>query len=293
MVFKYLIRKTRRIVLLLFTSFLVWGLLATFLQQFPSSADSIATSSTTFTLNKIPKSLQSRTIQVLIAHPDDEVMFFAPSIVELSKPKYKNNITLTCLSVGNDQGLGETRYNELVRSLQILGIEDFEIVNDETKFKDSMELEWDADKIAEYISKDTDVILTFDKFGISNHPNHKSLYHGAIASKKPVYALKSWNMAEKYSSTLCTNAEIMLKLFDHSILYLVDAFHIESYLPVNLWAILHEVLYKNVHIYADLPSTILGIAAMSNAHQSQMVWFRWGWLSVSKYGNSNELIKIQ
>jgi len=280
---KYIIRKTKRIVLLLFTSFLIWGFLATYLEQ------------SSFALNEIPSSLINKKIQLLIAHPDDEVMFFAPSIIELSKPKYGNEISLTCYSTGNDQGLGKIRSDELARSLEILGLKKFDIINDESQFKDSMELEWDAKDIVKYISDDTDVILTFDDIGISNHPNHKSLYKGAIESSKPVFSIKSWNFAEKYSSTLYTNIQIITRLFNrgaHLLIHHLKPYGIETYLPTRLLEKLDGNLHGNIHIFADLPSTILGVAAMSNAHQSQMVWFRWGWLSVSKYGNSNELIQV-
>lgn len=293
MVLNYLLRKTKRLVLFTFASFLLWGFLSTFLQS--DSTSSISTSST-FTLNNIPTSLTNKKIQVLIAHPDDEVMFFAPSIIELNKPKYQNQISLTCLSVGNDQGLGQIRHEELVASLRILGVSDYEIINDESKFKDSMEIEWDSATVAEYVSKDTDVVLTFDEYGISNHPNHKSLYHGAIASGKSVFALKSWKINEKYSSTLATNIQIVLRLLDFFVSVFINKvkpYGIESYVPTTLLQKLHQKLHENVHIFADLPSTILGVAAMSNAHSSQMVWFRWGWLAVSKYGNSNELIQVQ
>lgn len=282
----YVVRKTKRAVLALFSSFLIWAFVTTFLEGI----------STPFQLNKIPNQLQNKNIQVLIAHPDDEVMFFSPSIIELTKPKYHNHVSLTCLSVGNDQGLGQIRNDELVRSLNILGIKDYEIIDDETKFKDSMELEWDAQEVNNYISEDTDVILTFDEFGISNHPNHKSLYNGAILSNKTIFALKSWRSSEKYSSTLYTNIQIFIRIINfisHLALSHLSSYQLKDFLPTALLEKLHLTLHQNVHIFADLPSTILGIAAMSNAHHTQMVWFRWGWLILSRYGNANELIQVQ
>lgn len=281
----YLVRKTKRAILVLFSSFLIWALLSTLLEE------------SSFPLNKIPDELQNKKIQVLIAHPDDEVMFFAPSIIELTKPKYNNQVSLTCLSIGNDQGLGQIRHDELVRSLDILGINDYEIIDDETKFKDSMKLEWDPKDVVNYISPEIDVILTFDEFGISNHPNHKSLYNGAILTNKSIFALKSWRASEKYSSTVYTNIQIFIRIFNfclHIALSQLSSFKLkDSFLPTTLLENLHLTLHKNIHIFADLPTSILGIAAMSNAHHSQMVWFRWGWLILSRYGNANELIQIQ
>ncbi|CCH45272.1 hypothetical protein BN7_4854 [Wickerhamomyces ciferrii] len=282
----YFLRKAKGIVLLLFTSFLFWAILTTSIQELDTS----------FKLNKIPEALQNKHIQLLIAHPDDEVMFFAPTLVELSKARHNNTISATCLSIGNDQGLGPVRQKELERSFQILGIHDYEIVNDENSFKDSMNITWDSDKVAEYILEKTDVVLTFDEFGISNHPNHKSLYYGSLKTNKSVFSLKTWNFLEKYSATIYTNIELLLRIISliaHIVEDQLKPHGLDIYLPIEYLRKLHHEQYQNVHIFADLPSSILGIAAMTNAHHSQMVWFRWGWLIVSKYSNSNELIQIQ
>jgi N-acetylglucosaminylphosphatidylinositol deacetylase len=47
---------------------------------------------------------------IVIAHPDDEAMFFVPTIKYLRK---YNNISLLCLSNGNATGLGRIREKEL------------------------------------------------------------------------------------------------------------------------------------------------------------------------------------
>lgn len=53
---------------------------------------------------------------LLTAHPDDECMFFAPTV--LAHP----NISALCLSTGNADGLGATRAKELIRSYSALGV---------------------------------------------------------------------------------------------------------------------------------------------------------------------------
>lgn len=58
-------------------------------------------------------------VLLLTAHPDDEAMFFAPTLLGL-----RNNIFSLCLSVGNADGLGETRKEELVASLDVLGVQE-------------------------------------------------------------------------------------------------------------------------------------------------------------------------
>lgn len=82
-------------------------------------------------------------ILLLTAHPDDEALFFAPTIISLvaqakaidakRKTDAKAQLSQTpvpsaleiyslCLSVGNADGLGEVRSKELRRSLDILDI---------------------------------------------------------------------------------------------------------------------------------------------------------------------------
>jgi len=39
-------------------------------------------------------------IMLVIAHPDDEVMFFGPTLIGITKEKYQNDIRILCLSSG-------------------------------------------------------------------------------------------------------------------------------------------------------------------------------------------------
>lgn len=44
--------------------------------------------------------LRNKRICLLIAHPDDEAMFFAPSVVALTDPSLGNHVKILCLSSG-------------------------------------------------------------------------------------------------------------------------------------------------------------------------------------------------
>ena len=61
-------------------------------------------------------------VTLLIAHPDDEAMFFAPTVMALTRPEARNHVTILCLSSGNAEGLGEIRKKELVQSALVLGL---------------------------------------------------------------------------------------------------------------------------------------------------------------------------
>ena len=72
-------------------------------------------------------------VLLLTAHPDDECMFFAPTLLGLaaqqeprgtasSNKRNTYELYSLCLSTGDAEGLGETRKRELARSLDVLGI---------------------------------------------------------------------------------------------------------------------------------------------------------------------------
>lgn len=49
--------------------------------------------------SKFPK-LRNKRICLLIAHPDDEAMFFAPTVLALTEPSLGNHVKILCLSSG-------------------------------------------------------------------------------------------------------------------------------------------------------------------------------------------------
>lgn len=57
-----------------------------------------STSSSPFT-RAFPR-LYDKRICLLIAHPDDEAMFFAPTVLALTKPELGNHLKILCFSTG-------------------------------------------------------------------------------------------------------------------------------------------------------------------------------------------------
>ncbi|KAK8241676.1 putative deacetylase LmbE-like domain-containing protein [Phyllosticta capitalensis] len=251
-------------------------------------------------LSKSLPNLRNKKICLLIAHPDDEAIFFAPTVQALAKPELGNHIKILCLSSGDADGLGETRKKELVKSGMVLGLRSEEdvLVIEDTNFPDSMTVTWDARLISNLLTKafaprmasmpansapeaTIDVLITFDAGGISGHPNHRSLYHGARAFLKalmhrhagwecPVklYTLSSINIFRKYVSVLDAPATVGSILVRKK---QVGAF------PSPL-------------LFASGPSDVASAqAAMTKAHVSQMRWFRWGWITIGRYMVLNDL----
>lgn len=54
----------------------------------------------TSTLSASFPTLQNKRILLLIAHPDDEAMFFAPTLLALTRPERGNHVKILCLSSG-------------------------------------------------------------------------------------------------------------------------------------------------------------------------------------------------
>ena len=293
----------------LLATFLTWVILTTSIPQVFINYTNTQVKSNRFLSDQypqnsiiFPKSISSITesiVYYVIGHPDDEVMFFSPTILELSKPKYNNTVKLLCFSKGDavDPSIGPIRVKELYKSASILGLnqEDVTVLS----YKDGMNESWPIEDIHEslkqYInlkSKNRKVLITFDEFGVSNHPNHISLYHGANAFCKnspkgniKFYKLKSLGFMEKYSFTFLTNIELFVDYISKLI---------QRFVPVNITVSFFEPKNSStsIKIYSDLNMLACSYAAMGYGHFSQMVWFRYGWLMFSRYLTYNHLIEV-
>ncbi|PKS13333.1 hypothetical protein jhhlp_000104 [Lomentospora prolificans] len=262
---------------------------------------------------RVPR-LQNKRICLLIAHPDDEAMFFAPTVLALTKPETGNHVKVLCLSSGDAAGLGETRKKELVKSALALGVrhEDDVWVVDRPDFPDSMTTTWEASKISALLSeafapanlrgspaKDRptaaiDVLITFDSTGVSSHPNHISLYHGARtfladlmrgksgwACPVDLYVLTSVSILRKYLSILDIFATLLTWTFAAGFSGAKKGAK-EAQTPRP-----EALLFVNQLVGGGALGAAWG--AMTEAHQSQMVWFRWLWILFSRYMVINDL----
>ena len=128
-----------------------------------------------------------------------------------------------------------------------------------------------------------DVLITFDPRGVSSHPNHKSLYAGAHAFIRalmhhhtgwecPVnmYTLTSTHVLRKYMAIFDAPATLLACVFTRR--------ELGSY-PTPLVFVGSVGAYRTAQL------------AMTAAHKSQMKWFRWGWISLSRYMVMNDLRK--
>ena len=138
---------------------------------------------------------------LVVAHPDDESMFFSPTICELLGQH--QSVHILCLSNGNYDGLGKTREVELVRAVEVLGISparNHVTCLDVGQFQDGPKEVWEAYDISRAVwseisrilqpgdatsgtaTKDRSgcnvAIITFEERGVSSHPNHIDVCKG-------------------------------------------------------------------------------------------------------------------
>lgn len=299
--------------------FLVWILLSTIIPQTLLKYSDPQIQKSRFTKRTYPYNsltspsplpIQNSTVYFVIGHPDDEVMFFAPALVEVAKQKHANRVRLVCFSRGDaiDVSMGAIRSQELKNSARILGIQPEDVLVLDN-YQDGMDVHWGAKDVSSSLASIVDlsddassVIVTFDSKGVSNHPNHILLFHGCkqffddvvlrgtqnAALKPRLYVLKSLSFWEKYSFTLLTNIELLVDY--------VSRFFLSNILKININISFFDSFatkqWPSIKIYSDLNMLSLSYAAMAYGHFSQMVWFRYGWLVFSRYLTFNHLTQI-
>ncbi|OAJ35943.1 hypothetical protein BDEG_20165 [Batrachochytrium dendrobatidis JEL423] len=121
-------------------------------------------------LAHIPPVDSKQAVLLVTAHPDDECMFFSPTLLSLAKT--------------TELKLPDSMTQEW----------DFDVI---------------LDHVASHIlAKKIDAIITFDDYGVSGHTNHRAIYHAMKQGKYtgkisiPVYSLESVSVLRKFSFLL-------------------------------------------------------------------------------------------
>ncbi|GAA5848925.1 hypothetical protein JCM5353_000168 [Sporobolomyces roseus] len=208
----------------------------------------------------------------VIAHPDDESFFFAPSILNLLNEERGVRGSLLCLSIGDYEGVGAIRKMELQESCATLGIESSRCsAINHPQLQDSPTADWPGSVIKEIVKQHVDewgvdAIITFDGYGVSGHANHRSLYEHLSAAKQdeafetPVYSVRSSNVLAKYTSLLL----LPFALLKHFLSSTLQSSSTSS------------LFVSSFDHYARARQSF-------KAHQSQSRWFRTLFVSASRY----------
>ncbi|GJP35014.1 hypothetical protein CLOM_g19480 [Closterium sp. NIES-68] len=235
---------------------------------------------------------------LVIAHPDDESMFFVPTLRALvarpsavrrfitSAPQADSmeegaacSVHILCLSSGNAEGLGATRTDELRAAATTLGIAQSCVdVVDHPQLQDGMDQSWPSDVIAGLVSDfvkrhQIKMLLTFDDWGVSGHPNHRAISHalrGMVQDGSltiPLWTLESALLHIKFLGLLG-----VLAMWLHALLT-------------------RQLSWAGNRICFICPSMLPSVRAMC-AHRSQFVWFRWLFVLFSVYTFINTLTRV-
>uniref|UniRef100_A0A8C5QUJ5 N-acetylglucosaminylphosphatidylinositol deacetylase n=1 Tax=Leptobrachium leishanense TaxID=445787 RepID=A0A8C5QUJ5_9ANUR len=195
----------------------------------------------------------ARAALLLIAHPDDECMFFAPTILGLLREQ--RQLHVLCFSTGNYYNQGEIRKNELIHSCTALGIppSNVTLIN-HRDLPDNPNVQWNTDLLWEILNNLHNSLVTFDIKGVPW--SVKVIHAGSVFIGCGVLVLETVNVFRKY-----------LSLLD---------------LPGS-WLYPKDVLFTvSGAQYSQAKEAM-------KCHQSQLLWFRRIYLLFSRYMMINSL----
>lgn len=161
-----------------------------------------------------PATLQNaKSTLLVVAHPDDECLFFSPSVLWAVR-RAKSPTSILVLSSGNHYGLGDERRQELKGSCEELGVpsDRCQVLNVPI-IQDDPHKWWPVQEIIRIVKQhvalwDVDVIITFDAGGVSGHINHRAVsaaltqYALEPDTKTAVYLSQTVNLLRKYSGLI-------------------------------------------------------------------------------------------
>ncbi|GAQ90951.1 N-acetylglucosaminylphosphatidylinositol deacetylase [Klebsormidium nitens] len=210
-------------------------------------------------------------ILLVTAHPDDEAMFFAPSLLAVARANCCR-VFILCLSNGNADGLGPLRAVELLAAAPLLGVQPTDVsVVDDPGLQDGKKQRWDQATARQLIrtaiqEHGVQMVLTFDGDGVSGHPNHKAVHEAvrAVAQEAPAatpvryWELLSMGVVRKFLGPL----DVAFSIFECQTLHRMGG-------------------------GCCIEGAAAASAASMRQHASQNVWFRRWFVLLSRYSYIN------
>ncbi|UJR07530.1 hypothetical protein I4U23_011818 [Adineta vaga] len=233
----------------------------------------------------------SKNFLLVVAHPDDECLFFSPTIVGLVSRGKIGHILV--FSKGNSLGLGPIREKELNGSCQKLNIDLSRCFSlNLTDLQDDPHRWWPKGNISEIVDQfikrfNIDLLITFDRGGISGHVNHKSVAIGIE------YYLENFDQTPR-TYRLTTVAS----LFEYSsILDLVRT--LIKFIPRlirSFFSTILPFLFSSPNdqraLFVSSPFGYYQGLKAFHQHRSQMLWYRHIYTTFSRHMFINDLTKV-
>ncbi|KAG7268981.1 hypothetical protein CRUP_004252 [Coryphaenoides rupestris] len=199
---------------------------------------------------------------LVTAHPDDESLFFAPTVIRLVEEEVR--VHLLCLSQGNYYNQGTLRREELFSSCAVLGIPASQVtVLDHKDLPDDPNAEWSIPLVSSLVKKHIrshsfNMVLTFDGRGVSGHANHTAVHE----------AVSHLASSGQVSEDCCLLSLVTVGLFRKYVSFLE--------LPVS-W------LWPSALCCITGPRGYAKAKAAMSCHVTQMLWFRHLYVLFSRY----------
>lgn len=240
---------------------------------------------------------------LVTAHPDDESLFFGPTIQTLRRMGAQ--VHILCLSNGGAEGLGARRTKELEDVSSYLGITSLKVVDDpflRDGFKESWPMEVTALHVEESVRRcRADVVLTFDEGGVSGHPNHTATYRGVLfwmsnseiedTAASDENDAASWTKLNQGSMSLLNSVTRKQKRSNSKlqtqVWVLVSTNVVRKFLMMaDVFVSFFLLERSNAHLAASNPTQLVRAMRM---HKSQWVWYRKLFILFSRYSYVNTL----
>ncbi|CAJ1935883.1 unnamed protein product [Sphenostylis stenocarpa] len=225
------------------------------------------------------RAFRKRNVLLVIAHPDDESMFFTPTINFLTSKGH--NVQILCLSTGGAEGKGNIRKRELFQACVALKVpmQQLKIIN-HPDLQDGFDKVWNHSLLAQIIEEQItscsiDVIITFDSYGVSGHCNHCDVHYGVCSSLCPhecdiLYSIREmsdYGVNKLLHDTLQRDIEVW-ELVSTNILRKYSG-------PVDIWlSIFFTMLHSNGTMQCLVNEHSRRSFKAMAQHSSQWVWFR-------------------
>jgi N-acetylglucosaminylphosphatidylinositol deacetylase len=218
--------------------------------------------------------IPGRTLFV-IAHPDDEVMFFGPSILRSE--------TAFILSISSGSPNSSLRASEFQAACQVLGTPGRCFIDKANALPDGFQYEWSREDIRSIVSKFVKIIqpnriVTFDRHGVSKHPNHVAIWRALAADGAKKNGLRG-------NETFCEEIDV-------PIYWLRTAPGILKYMGFYGAVAQFFGRSRDVGFFAMTPPSDIISMKLEKAflqHQSQQVWYRMVWMVMSRFMYFNHL----
>lgn len=207
-------------------------------------------------------------VLIVISHPDDEIMFFTPTLIYLNESikRIRSEVFILCLSTGNYYNQGQIREQEFEHLFsKSFPLFRSRILNN-SLLQDGPDKEWSKEVIKQEIDKirrldfSFDLILTFDTYGISHHINHIQTSIG----------VQHW--FSKYPHEDKVN------------LYLLRTISFNENL---LWFLSEPLQEDSVSVVSI---SFKAFSLMTSFYKSQLTWYRCLYLIFSRYSFINTYI---